>query len=105
MPTEPLHESLEILADLYGIRALVISDDDGLLIGANTECENPEPLAAVAVLMESGEVPAQFEAHTPTVTETYKMQDYDILISAVGEVDACKAAIQAARPHLISLVA
>ncbi len=105
MSTEPLHESLEILAGTYGVRAIVISDEDGLLIGANSDCHDAEPLAALAPFAKAGNVPAAHRECVPTVTRTYSMDDFDILVSAVGEPDACEAAIEAAMPHVAHLVA
>ena len=99
-PTDKLHSALNSLVTCFKLDAVVVMDEHGQLIDANETCEEPEPIATTATLVAEGILDEQPHEERPTVARRYSMDDFDILIAAVGERERCEAAVDAAGIHL-----
>lgn len=99
-PTDKLHSALNSLVACFKLDAVVVIDEHGQLIDANESCEEPEPIAATAAMVAEGTLPHHLQEESPTIARRYSMDDFDILIAAVGDKAFCEAAVDAAGIHL-----
>ncbi len=93
-----LRENLDIVAMRHRVDGILVSDEDGLLIGSTSACLNPESLAASApFLVESRDLSSS--TPVPTAARSVSLGDYDVVVAVVGDPKRCRAALRdAERP-------
>ena len=83
-----------------GAEAMVVADDDGLLIGGNIEGEEAEELAAVA----AGSPGDEFHGR-PLTVRRHAWQGETLYIAALGDRAAANAGIDEARTGVDRILA
>lgn len=95
--TELLQTLLTGLQQKHGLDAVVVADEDGLVIDATCSMDDAERIAALAPAMLLGELAPLSRHQAPTGARAIQVSEYQVCILALeGEETAVKACLDSA---------
>ncbi len=102
--SEALKRLLVHLDERYGLEALVLVDEDGIVRSSTVDLDRAVRLAALAPGRLCGDLSPLREQQAPTAVSALRVDDELLLLAAVGPESAARLCLEEAEPWVRALL-